>query len=46
MWRLALAGPLLADLGKTLVRVAIGFAAAMLIGTAIGIAIVTVVAAA
>jgi NitT/TauT family transport system permease protein len=39
IWRLALTGPLLADLGKTLVRVAIGFVAAMVIGTLIGIAI-------
>lgn len=34
---LASTGPLLADLGKTLGRVAIGFVAAMLIGTALGI---------
>lgn len=39
MWTQAVAGSLLADLGKTLSRVAIGFAAAMLIGTAIGIAV-------
>ena len=37
IWRLATAGSLLADLGKTLTRVAIGFVAAMVIGTAIGI---------
>lgn len=35
--RLAIAGSLFADLGKTLTRVAIGFVAAMLIGTALGI---------
>jgi NitT/TauT family transport system permease protein len=39
IWQLATTGSLLADLGKTLTRVAIGFVAAMLIGTAIGIAV-------
>ena len=34
---LALAGPLLADLGKTLMRVGIGFLAAMLLGTVLGL---------
>ncbi len=37
IWRLATTGSLLADLGKTLSRVAIGFAAAMVVGTIIGI---------
>lgn len=39
IWRLATTGPLLADLGKTLTRVAIGFVAAMLLGTALGLAL-------
>lgn len=39
IWNLATTGSLLADLGKTLTRVAIGFVAAMLIGTALGLAI-------
>jgi NitT/TauT family transport system permease protein len=38
IWHLAFAGSLVPDLAQTLTRVAIGFAAAMLIGTAIGIA--------
>lgn len=38
MWDLAMAGSLLADLGKTLVRASTAFAIAMLLGTAIGIA--------
>ncbi|MFY8030917.1 MAG: ABC transporter permease, partial [Devosia sp.] len=37
IWRLATTGPLLADLGKTLTRVAIGFVVAMLLGTALGL---------
>jgi NitT/TauT family transport system permease protein len=37
IWRLAATGPLLADLGKTLTRVAIGFVVAMLLGTALGL---------
>ena len=37
IWRLATTGSLLSDLGKTLTRVAIGFVAAMIIGTVIGI---------
>lgn len=39
IWSLAATGPMLADLGKTLTRVGIGFVAAMLIGTTLGIAI-------
>jgi NitT/TauT family transport system permease protein len=39
IWRLAATGPLLADLGKTLTRVAIGFIVAMLLGTALGLAL-------
>ncbi|HEY9011391.1 MAG TPA: ABC transporter permease subunit [Devosia sp.] len=39
IWRLAAAGPLLADLGKTLTRVALGFSLAMVIGTALGIVV-------
>lgn len=39
IWRLATTGPLLADLGKTLARVAIGFVVAMLLGTALGLAL-------
>ena len=38
MWDLATAGPLFADLGKTLVRASTAFAIAMVLGTAIGIA--------
>lgn len=38
MWDAATAGRLLEDLGRTLVRASITFAAAMLLGTAIGIA--------
>ncbi len=37
LWDLTLHGKLLADLGKTLLRAAIGFTVAMIIGTAIGI---------
>lgn len=39
IWHLAAAGPLLADLGKTLTRVALGFSLAMAIGAVLGIAL-------
>ena len=39
MWDAASAGPLLADLGRTLARAAIAFIIAMTLGTAIGIAL-------
>ncbi len=39
IWELAFDGPLFADFGKTLLRALIGFAVAMSIGTAIGIAL-------
>ena len=38
MWMAAVAGPLLADIARTLVRAAIAFVCAMALGTAIGIA--------
>lgn len=39
LWHLTLSGPLLVDLGKTLGRALSGFAIAMVLGTAIGIAL-------
>lgn len=38
-WQLAAAGPLLPDLGKTLLRAAIAFSIAMVLGIALGIAL-------
>ena len=39
LWQLALHGPLLPDLGKTLLRATIAFVIAMALGTALGIAL-------
>lgn len=39
LWEAATAGSLMLDLGKTLFRAAIGFACAMVLGTALGIAL-------
>ena len=38
MWDAAIAGPLLTDLGRTVLRATVAFAAAMVLGTALGIA--------
>lgn len=38
-WKLTSAGPLLADMGKTLARVAVAFAIAMVLGVALGLAL-------